>query len=81
MKQLLKNIWSFVKGVVQILNFKLDKRTLFNCIKFPFVICIRVPIVSLYLFLDYLADIGFIDKLPAWDSREQIKLTSPRQKD
>jgi hypothetical protein len=55
----------------QKLNFKLDKRTLYNVIKFPFIIFVRTPIVLFFRGIEWLNDKSWkiTDKLPGWETR------------
>jgi hypothetical protein len=58
-----KNLW-------EMHNFKLDKRTIKNVAKFPFII-VGVFITLFFLFIEYLhfewSEI-ICDKLPKWDT-------------
>jgi hypothetical protein len=55
----------------QKLNFKWDKRTLYNVLKFPFIISIRTPIVLFFCGIEWLNDNAYrlTDKLPVWKIR------------
>lgn len=56
----------------KMLNFKWDKRTLYNVLKFPFIITLRVPIVLFLWFAGYVESKSNVisDKLPAWETRD-----------
>lgn len=51
-------------------NFKFDKRTLFNILKIPAILFIRIPIATFFMLIEYIYDWSDIinDKLPGWDS-------------
>jgi hypothetical protein len=52
-------------------DLKWDRRTLFNILKFPLIILIRVPVVLFFRGIAYIDDYSevVIDKLPAWVPR------------
>ena len=56
----------------KLFNFKWDKRTLYNVLKFPFIITLRVPFVLLLWFAEWVVDWSEIiaDKLPTWETRD-----------
>ena len=55
----------------KLFNFKWDKRTLHNILKFPFIICIRVPFVLIYWAVEWLHDNMeyWSDYMPGWESK------------
>lgn len=52
-------------------NIRWDRRTLYNVLKLPFIISIRVPVITLVILAQYIEDNGdVIEKyLPGWDSK------------
>ena len=54
----------------KLLNFKFDKRTAWNITKFPFIICLRVPVTCFLIIVYWINDWSDIisDKLPGWDT-------------
>jgi hypothetical protein len=54
----------------ELLNLCWDKRTAFNIMKFPFIICLRVPVTLFFIGIAYINDWSDVvnDKLPGWDS-------------
>jgi len=52
-------------------NLKWDRRTLFNILKVPFIILIRVPVILSIWGMEWVIDWSEIieDKLPAWKTR------------
>lgn len=57
--------------MLELFNFKWDMRTLDNILKFPFIICIRIPFVLIYWAVEWLHDNMeyWYDYIPAWKSR------------
>lgn len=53
------------------LNFKWDRRTLLNILKFPIIIFVRIPIVLFFRGIQWLNDNEYklTDKLPGWETR------------
>jgi hypothetical protein len=53
------------------LNLKWDKRTLYNVLKFPFIVFVRIPIVLFFWGIEWINDWSEVitDKLPAWQIR------------
>ncbi len=51
-------------------NLRWDRRTLYNVLKLPFIISIRVPVVLILMLAQYIEDWSDIiqDYLPGWDS-------------
>lgn len=54
----------------KLFNFRWDRRTAYNVLKLPFIICIRFPVVLIMLLAQYIEDYSdIIDHyLPGWDN-------------
>lgn len=55
--------------MLELFNFRWDRRTAYNVLKLPFIICVRVPVVLILLLAQYIEDHSDIlqDYLPGWD--------------
>lgn len=55
--------------MLELFNFRWDRRTAYNVLKLPAIICIRLPVVLIMLLAQYIEDWSeVIDHyLPGWD--------------
>jgi len=53
----------------------LDRRTAFNILKIPAIICLRIPVCLFFWFITWLNDWSEVinDKLPGWDQYNRSK--------
>jgi len=61
--------------MLKMFNFKLDRRTAFNILKIPAIICLRIPVCLFFWFITWLNDWSEVinDKLPGWDQYNRSK--------
>ena len=54
--------------MLKLLNFRYDKRTLYNILKFPLIIFVRVPVTLFFWGIEWINDWSEVihDKLPGW---------------
>lgn len=55
--------------MLKMLNFRCDRRTLFNVLKFPVIVCVRVPVGLFFRGIEWIDSYSdlVMEYMPGWD--------------